>query len=85
MDEIKLPVKAKDNHGYEYDVVITRHGLDENYRPGAPILMIKGTGGSWFFSDLMENPDRPTIAIDSGQGWRVVNFRAVMVSALSVI
>jgi hypothetical protein len=86
MDEIKLPVKAKDNHGYEYDVVITRaHPDPSRIRSGAPILKIKGTPGSWYFEDLMKDPSRQVIAIDMGQGWNVINFRAVMVSAMSVI
>ena len=85
MDRIKLPVKAKDNHGYEYDVYITRQSIDSKYRPGAPLVKISGTPGTWYLEDLMSRAGSQTIYLDIGEDWKVVNFNVVMASALSVI
>jgi hypothetical protein len=75
--EIKLPVKAKDNHGHKYDVVIA-------YRNGKPILNVKGTPGTWYIDTLKKHRGN-ILSIDSGQGWDLINFNEVFKAAINAL
>jgi hypothetical protein len=76
-----LKTKAKDNHGYEYDVY-----LDLTKDSKKWVLHIDGTPGHWYMSTLLEGDwKRDRIAIDHGQGWYVENFRDIMIEAIDKI
>jgi len=68
-----LPVKAKDNHGYSYNVVI--RGTSAK-----PELKIVGTPGGWYLKDLRAKDGSvpEMFAIDFGQNWIWTNVREVM-------
>lgn len=78
MDKIILNVKAKDNHGYQYDVFLR----PSEYLPGETILCIDKTGAQWRLKDLKPIPE---IFIDLGQDWRCVNFLEVLAAAHKAI
>lgn len=71
-----LKVKAKDNHGYSYDVAV----INWSDRDANPILRIMGTPGSWYFSTLRNRafPERTSISLDWGQNWDCINFDEIL-------
>lgn len=80
-----LKTKAKDNHGYEYEVY-----LDLTKDSKKWVLHVDNTPGHWYMTTLIESMlvrgnrlDR--LAIDHGQGWYVENFRDIMVEAIDKI
>lgn len=77
-DTTKLPVKAKDNHGHSYDVVINHDGFRGDKKP---VLKIVGTPGSWYMYTL-KNHHGNTISIDYGQNWDCINFNEIYKAAM---
>ena len=77
-DKIKVPVLAKDNRGFTYDVYLKADSQ-------GPVLDIVRTPGKWYLKTLMEFSERQEIALDSGQGWYCTNFREVLLKALEII
>lgn len=84
--EKKLKTKARDNHGYSYDVWLV---FDHSDVMGWKwLLRIEGTPGHWYMSTLLEYGGYPRgkfISIDAGQGWNVINFDEVMAEAIELI
>lgn len=76
INEIPLETKALDNEGRSYEVSIRRSRIDPSL--DEPILDIKGTPVQYF----MNGPNSPEkgkpLAIDSGQGWLIVNFDKII-------
>jgi hypothetical protein len=78
----KLNVKAKDNHGYQYDVELVLR--ESKYWGYKWVLVIKGTPGSWYMTTLLYTdygPQRGMIYIDFGQRWCCTNFDEVFSEA----
>ena len=76
----QLAVKAEDNHGYKYDVVLRQ--AEEN---GKLLLDVKGTPATWYLSTLLEGEKSDRIYIDVGQEWLIINFAEVMKEAVDNI
>jgi len=96
---VKVPVKARDNHGHEYDVIVFRGGMSagksRNPETGKLeytenrewVLRIDGTPGSWYMKTLLERPvtRSSSMALDVGQGWTCLNFSEVLQAAVKTI
>lgn len=96
---LTVPVRAVDNHGNSYEVVVFTGGNKPGtyFNPETRkcdlvmpetewVLRITSTPGSWYVSTLLvvREPYTP-LAIDYGQGWYCTNFDAVFDSALKTI
>lgn len=82
--EKKLKTKARDNHGYSYDVWLR---FENRYASMGYkwTLHIDGTPGHWFMSTLLLHGPSDQISIDHGQRWDVINFREIMDEAVTLI
>jgi hypothetical protein len=66
-DEVRLPVLGKTNWNQHQEVVIKPSPYDDKRF----IVVIKGTGGSWYVEDFLNG--RGPLAIDYGQGYTLLN------------
>lgn len=69
----ELNVKAKDNHGHVYDVIVFYHAEDEVPAHDA-VLKIVNTPGSWYISTLRDSTVDKVISLDWDQNWNIINF-----------
>lgn len=70
------PVKAKDNKGREYDVVLS-------YKNGKKHVKVVGTPGGWYLDSIMDV--QGPLAIDLGQGWGWMNVQEVIDSLMPLL
>lgn len=76
-----LKTKAKDNHGYEYEVYLEMDPQKMRW-----VLHIGDTPGHWLMSTLLENRHFDSvISIDFGQNWNVINFDKIMAEAVTLV
>jgi|SRR3990172_4101055 len=84
-------VLAEDNHDRTYEVTIT---WPKGWETKGPVLNIIGTPGHWYMQTLTHdgvlgegalNLVHPEMYVDYGQNWKIVNFQAVLNSALKAL
>lgn len=77
VNEIPLGVKAIDNQGRSYEVVLRRSMLEASFNE--PILDIKGTPAKYYMCQLKFAESAPgCILLDAGQQWTIDNFDQIL-------